>query len=412
MIDLELLRQKPEEIKALMRKKDPSFDGEKLYQLDEKLRHLKLEVETLRHQKNELAKQGQKTVTPELREQARALSQDLKQKEQDLECVQAEFKEIYLYCPNILLSDIPEGSKEENKVVKVWGKKPDFAFTPKNHAELGALNNWFDFEAATRMTGSNFALYKGDSVKLVYSLMMFMLNNNMRHGYSPVLPPYLINYKALEGASNFPRFKDEVYSVPADDLYLTPTSEVNLTSMYRDHIFAAQDLPVRMTAWTSCFRREAGGYGAHERGLIRIHQFEKAELYTITEPQHAQQEQERMLACAESILQALGLHYQVSLLAAQDCSFASAKTYDIEVWMPGQGVYKEVSSASNCTDFQARRSEIRYRSVPGAKTQLVYTLNASSLALPRLMVALMETYQKEDGSIELPDILKSVTVGL
>lgn len=412
MIDLELLRQKPEETKKLIQKKDPAFNVDQLYTLDEQVRQLKLEVETLRHKKNELAKLGQQSVTVELREQARTIGQQLKEKEHDLERVQSEFKELYLYCPNILLADIPQGNKEDNKVVKVWGKKPDFTFAPKNHVELGALNNWFDFEAAARMTASNFALYKGDSVILAYSLMMLMLNNNMRHGYSPVLPPYLVNYKALEGSGNFPRFKDEAYAIPADSLYLTPTAEVNLTSMYRDHIFAAQDLPVRMTAWTSCFRREAGGYGAHERGLIRIHQFEKAELYTITQPEHAQAEQERMLACAESLLQSLGLHYQVSLLAAQDCSFASAKTYDIEVWMPGQGVYKEVSSASNCTDFQARRSEIRYRSAPGAKTQLVYTLNASSLALPRLMVALMETYQQEDGSIKLPDILKSVTVGI
>lgn len=411
MIDLHLLREKPHEVAELLKKKDPSFNIEGLIKLDAELRELKLAVESLRSKKNELAKLGQKGITQELREQSIEISKELKQKEQLLETTDCEFKQLYLCCPNIPLADLPFGGKEANKVIKVYGEKPQFNFTPKNHVELGKINNWFDFEAATRMTGSNFALYTGDAVLLVYKLMLYMLQNNIRFGFQPVLPPYLVNETALIGASNFPRFKDEVYALPADNLYLTPTAEVNLTSFYRDHIFVAQNLPVRMTAWTSCFRREAGGYGAHERGLIRIHQFEKAELYTITEPEQAQAEQERMVNCAEAILQALGLHYQISLLAAQDCSFASAKTYDIEVWMPGQQVYKEVSSVSNCTDFQARRSSIRYKKFEGDKTHLAFTLNGSSLALPRLLVALMETYQQPDGSIKLPDVLNTVTIG-
>jgi seryl-tRNA synthetase len=411
MIDLGLLRQDPQRVIELIKKKDPSYNAHLLRKLDEEVRRLKNEVEELRHQKNELAKQGQKGISEELKEQSRALSQLLKEKEQALEKVTAEFKDLYLRCPNLPADDVPEGGKENNQVVKVYGHKPTFTFEIKNHVELGALNDWFDFEAASVMTASNFALYKGEAVKLVYGLMLFMFNNNIGQGYFPILPPYLVNEKSLLAASNFPRFKDEVYAIPADKLYLTPTSEVNLTNMYRDHILAADKLPIRMTAWTSCFRREAGNYGATERGLIRIHQFEKLELYTICLPEHANAEQERMIACAETILQTLGLHYRISLLAAQDCSFASAKTYDIEVWMPGQGVYKEVSSVSNCTDFQARRAEIRYRTSTG-KTQLVYTLNASSLALPRLMVALMETYQQPDGTIALPDALRSVTLSL
>lgn len=295
-------------------------------------------------------------------------------------------------------------------MVKEFGSQPTFTFTPKNHAELGERNGWFDFEAAARMTGSNFALYRGEAVCIIYKLMMLMFDNNTKLGFEPILPPYLVNEKALEGSGNFPRFKDEVYAIPEDHLYLTPTSEVNLTSMYRDHIFIASDLPRHMTAWTSCFRREAGGYGAAERGLIRIHQFEKLELYTICEPEQSELEQDKMIACAESILQTLGLHYRISLLAAQDCSFASAKTFDIEVWLPGQGIYKEVSSVSNCTDFQARRSEIRYKTAPGEKPHLVHTLNASSLALPRLLVALMETYQQADGTIELPEVLGTITL--
>jgi seryl-tRNA synthetase len=265
---------------------------------------------------------------------------------------------------------------------------------------------WIDFERAAIITGSNFALYKGDAVKMLYALANMMFKHNVQHGFQPILPPYLVNEKSLIVSSNFPKFRDQVYSVPEDELFLTPTSEVMLANMYRDHIFAERDLPVHMTAWTSCFRREAGGYGAHERGLIRIHQFEKLELFTICEPEKSFDELDKMVACAESILKKLGLHYRTSLLAGQDCSFASAKTYDIEVWMPGQGVYQEVSSCSNCTDFQARRGAIRYKKVEESKTTLVHTLNASSLALPRLMVALIETYQQPDGTIILPDILQ------
>jgi seryl-tRNA synthetase len=215
-----------------------------------------------------------------------------------------------------------------------------------------------------------------------------------------------VNEQSLVVASNFPKFKDQVYAVPEDKLYLTPTAEVNLTNVYRDAILAATELPIRMTAWTSCFRREAGGYGAQERGLIRIHQFEKVELVTLCEPEQGEQEQERMLACAEDILQQLGLHYRVSLLAAQDCSFASAKTYDLEVWLPGQGCYYEVSSISNCTDFQARRGLIRFKRSTESKSELVCTLNGSSLALSRLFVALLEVYQNADGSVHIPDVLK------
>jgi seryl-tRNA synthetase len=227
-----------------------------------------------------------------------------------------------------------------------------------------------------------------------------------------MLPPYLVNEKSLMVAGNFPKFKDQVYAVPADNLYLIPTAEVNLANVYRDQILSASQLPISMTSWTSCFRREAGGYGAHERGLIRIHEFEKVELVTICEPEKSAQELDRIVACAESILKALGLTYRVSLLATQDCSFQSAKTFDIEVWMPGQKAYYEVSSCSNCTDFQARRGSIRYRPSSIAKPTLVHTLNGSSLALPRLMVALMETYQQADGSIHIPEILRNEGIGI
>ncbi|MEX0940892.1 MAG: serine--tRNA ligase [Candidatus Babeliales bacterium] len=410
MIDLNLLRESPKKIISLIKSKDPSFDAEKLYKKDEEVRALRVEVESLRYRKNELAKLGKKGVTPELREESITLSKKLKELEESLQETEKIFNQLYLSCPNIPQEDIPVGDKEANVVVKQEGQKPLIPFTIKNHVELGEALGWFDFAAAAKMTGSNFALYKGDAVRLMYALTMFMLEHNREHGYEFVLPPYLVNEKSLEVTGNFPKFRDQVYQVPEDKLYLSPTSEVNLANIYRDHIFSADELPVRLTAWTSCFRREAGSYGATERGLIRIHQFEKVELFTFCQPDMAKKELDRMVACAEGLLQKLGLAYRVVLLATQDSSFASARTYDLEVWMPGQDTFYEVSSCSNCTDFQARRGQIRYRKDAGEKPQLVYTLNASSLALPRLMVAIMENYQREDGSIAIPEILKKYGV--
>lgn len=406
MIDLGLLREQPEQVIGLIKRKDPAYDAQRLYDWDVSLRALRLEVEELRRKKNELASQAKSGVTDELRAQSIQIGKDLKSKEAELEQLEKDFKLLYLSCPNIPEISIPLGGKESNKVVKTWGQKKEFNFPVRNHVELGSALGWLDFDAATRMTAGNFALYKGDAVRLMYSLTMMMLKNNIKHGFEPVLPPYMVNEQSLTVASNFPKFRDQVFAVTEDKLYLTPTAEVNLANIYRDKILAATDLPIRMTAWTSCFRREAGSYGATERGLIRIHQFEKVELFTICEPEHAHKEQELMLAAAEEILQKLGLHYRVSLLAAQDCSFASAKTYDIEVWLPGQGCYYEVSSISNCTDFQSRRGLIRFKRSPESKSELVYTLNGSSLALSRLMVAIMEVYQNADGSITIPDVLK------
>ena len=406
MIDLTLLRENPERVIAALSKKDPQYDVAKLIQLDKGLRVIKNEVEQLRCHKNELAKQARSGVTPELREQSIAISRQLQEKEESLARSEHEFNEYYLSCPNMLLDEVPAGNKEENVVVRMFGEKPTFAFTPQNHLELGEKLGWLDFETSAKISGASLALYKGEGVALLFSLAMYMLKHNRKHGFNFVLPSVFVNEKSLETTGNFPKFKDQVFAVPSDDLFLTPTSEVNLTNMYRDHIFAQSDLPLRMTAFTSCFRREGGAYGSSERGLIRMRQFEKVEIVSMCQPEDSEQEHQRMLACAESILQALGLHYRVVLLAGQDASWASAKTFDLEVWCPGQNEYKEVSSISNCTDFQARRGMIRFKETAASKTQLVHTLNGSSLALPRLMVALMETYQQQDGTIAIPEIVK------
>jgi seryl-tRNA synthetase len=405
MINLTWLREDPKRVIALIKKKEPKFDIERLYELDEKLRSIRSEVEVLRKKKNELAQAGKSGVTQELRDQSIALGKELKQKEQLLDEAQKEFDSLYLGCPNIPFDDVPEGDKAENVAVKIVGEKPKFSFPIKNHLELGEALGWFDFEAGSRMAGSQFPMYKGMGAQLVYALTRMMLKNNLKHGFEIILPPCVANETSLLVASNFPKFREQVYAIPEDNLYLSPTAEVVLTNLYREHIFGDNQLPKRMTAWTSCFRREAGGYGATERGLIRIHQFEKVEIYSVCEPEQAAQEHQRMLDCAEDILHQLGLHYRVSLLAAQDCSFASAKTYDIEVWLPGQNCYYEVSSSSNCTDFQARRGSIRYKKSGMKKPELVYTLNTSSLAVPRLMVAILETCQQADGTVKLPEVL-------
>ncbi len=406
MIDLRILRDDPEKAKRLITKKDSTFPVDELIELDKHVRKVNAEIEEIRKEKNDLARCGQAGITDELRKRSIDLGKELKEKEIFLSELRERFDDLYLSVPNLVEEDVPGGGKEKNLVVEEVGGKKTFNFALKNHVDLGIDNKWIDFETGAKIAGSQFVLYRGQAVKLMYALTMFMLKQNMKYGFELFLPPYLVNAESLTVAGNFPKFKDQVYGIVDEDLYLTPTAEVDLTNVYRDHIFKQEELPCRMTAWTSCFRREAGGYGATERGLIRIHQFEKCELYTICEPEKSVQEQERMLECAQSILKLLEIPYRIVLLAAQDCSFASAKTYDIELWLPAQQGYYEVASISNCTDFQSRRGAIRYKKSGDKKTTYVHTLNGSSLALPRLMVAIMEHYQQPDGTIVIPDVLK------
>lgn len=405
MIDLNLLRTEPEKIKPLILRKEPSFDIDLLIKLDAELRQTRCTVEELRKQKNELASMGAKGASEEVRAQAIEIGKSLKAKEIELEEHEIEFKKLYLSCPNIIQDDIPAGNKEANVPVRVIGQKPNFSFPIKHHLELNEKAQWFDMQMGTQMSGAQFVFYKTLGTKIIYALTRMMIKNNVKFGFEPVIPPTLVLEKSLYNSGNLPKFQGDFYEIKDEGLCLIPTAEVGLTNMYANQILTTDNLPLRNTSWTSCFRREAGGYGSTERGLIRIHQFEKVELYSICKAEDSNQELEHMVACAETILQTLGLHYRVSLLAAQDCSFSSARTYDIEVWLPGQDRYYEVSSCSNCTDFQARRSAIRHRKNSDEKPALAHTLNASSLALPRLMVALMENYQQADGTIALPQAL-------
>jgi len=406
MIDLALLRTNVAFVKQKISQKDPSYNVDELVSLDQKVRFLRQEVESLRQRKNELAYQAGKEFSEHLRSESLQIGKTLKDKEHELSAVEAEFQALYLECPNISHDDVPTGGKESNVVVKMWGKKPVFDFSIKNHVELASSKEWIDFDTASRLSGAHFAFYGEQGAKLLYALSFFMLKHNMSHGFSLALPSVLVKEEALTVSGNFPKFKDNVFAIPDHQLYLTPTAEVNLTNIYANHIFIPGELPVRKTAWTSCFRTEGGGYGSQERGLIRLRQFEKVELVSFCLPEKSYDELDFMVSVAEGILQKLDLHYRVSLLASGDCSFQSAKTYDIEVWLPGQNDYKEISSASNCTDFQARRGMIRYKTHVDDKAKLVHTLNASSLALPRLMVAIIETYQNSDGTISIPDVLK------
>ena len=407
MIDLAKFRSQPEILTALICKKDPKFATHELLALDREVHDIRVAVEQLRKSRNDLSAQAKQGVTQELREQSIALGRDLKEKEARLSLLEEKLRLLWLSCPNVPLQEVPQGGKEQNEPVKIVGEKPSFSFPFKNHVELNKTLGWFDLAAAAKASGEGFVIYKGDGLRLQYALVRMMLKNNARHGFTPMMVPYMVTSQSMTNASNLPKFAEDAYAIPSDDLWVVPTAEVPLTNVHADQILELEQLPIRYTAWTSCFRREAGGYGAQERGLIRVHQFEKVELYTICTPAIAQQEQDRMIAAAEDILNQLGLHYRVVLLAGQDCSFASAKTYDIEVWLPGQDRYYEVSSVSNCTDFQARRAQMRYRSAAGEKPQLAYTLNGSSLALSRLTVALMECYQQPDGSIVLPAALRA-----
>jgi seryl-tRNA synthetase len=404
MIDARLFKLNLEFLKKKILQKDKLFPIDELINLYNVSLLLKIELEELLSQKNNLNKEFSKDQIDLIRQKSKELSDQIELKKKEAEEKENAFQELYLRCPNICSDDLPIGGKEANKVIKTIGKKPIFNFTPKKHVDLN-IKDFVDFEKGSKISKSGFIFYPEKGAELIYALTQFFIKNNQQHGYKLTLPPYLVSEKTITAASNLPRFKEEVFKSEEDNLYLVPTAEVALAGLYMDEILNESELPIRLTSWTSCFRREAGGYGASERGLIRIHQFEKVEAFVFCLPQKAEEEHQKMLACAESILNKLGLHYQVSLLATGDCSFAAYKTYDIEVWLPGQQEYREVASVSNCTDFQSRRAKTRYKSELDQKNHLVYTLNGSSLAVPRIMVALFETYQLENGIIDIDKIM-------
>ena len=355
------------------------------------------------------------------KDEAQALRADLGRLGKRIAAIDADTKELLgriedqlLGLPNLLAPDVPDGADESaNALVREWGSKPELDFEPKDHHELGEALGILDFERGARMTGARFTVLFRGAARLSRALVNFCLDQNTAAGYDEVLPPFIVNDKALTGTGQLPKFGEDLFRLAEpDNFYLVPTAEVPVTNLHMGEILTADELPRRYTAYTPCFRAEAGSYGRDTRGLIRQHQFEKVELVQIVHPDTSEQAHEELTGQAESILQALGLHYRVMCLSSGDTSFSAWKCYDIEVWLPGQGEYREISSCSNFRDFQARRAGIRFRPEKGAKPQFAHTLNGSSLPMGRTLLAIMENYQQADGTIAVPDCLKPYMGGI
>lgn len=413
MLDIKFVRDHIDEVEAMLRNRQLDLDLSEFKNLDDRRRRLLGEVERLKYEKNrisdeiaKLKKEGRDASS--LVEQSRELSQRIGELDSELTKIEDEFRQILLFIPNMPHESVVVGrSEQDNPVVKVWGEKPSFNFEPKPHWDIGEKLGILDFERAAKMTGARFTLYWGVGAELERALINFMLDmHTSRHGYTEVLPPFIVNSSSLIGTGQLPKFKNDLFKLEGWDYYLVPTAEVPVTNIHAGEILNEEDLPKYYTAYTPCFRSEAGSYGKDTRGLIRQHQFNKVELVKIVRPEDSYNELESLLADAESILQALGLHYRVVSLCTGDLGFAASKTYDIEVWLPGQNTYREISSCSNFEDFQARRADIRFRRKGKKKTEFVHTLNGSGLAVGRTVVAILENYQQEDGSVIIPEVLR------
>lgn len=404
MIDLKKFKNNFDEYKKKILKKDQNFPVDEMMNLYIKTTEGKTKIDALLCECNIIAANNKSgNVTPEVREKVLKLQNEIETLKKNYEITEKKFNDIYLRCPNILDDSIQSGNKDQNKVVFTYGEKPKFNFKPKFHTELLEGKNLINFEIGAKIAKSGFVFYQNKIAKLIYKLINIFLKHNEKYGFNMILPPYVVSYDCLEGASNLPRFEEEVFKIGLDNLYLVPTAEVALNYIHAGESLLEENLPLRYTAWTPCFRREAGGYGSHERGLIRIHQFEKVEIFSFCHPEKSYEEQEHMIECAKSILNKFNLHYQICQLAAEDCSFASARTFDIEIWLPGQNQYREISSISNCTDFQSRRCKTKFKD-KNQKSHLVHTLNGSCFAIPRLLVALFETHQTEFEGIDFGSI--------
>ncbi len=335
-------------------------------------------------------------------------SRRIKNLDTKLNTIQEELQRIVMAIPNLCSDDVPVGMDDTDNIeIRKWGKKPTFSFEPKPHWELGEELDLINFETAAKLSGARFALLKGFAARLERALAQFMLDlHTQKHGYTEVLPPFLVNSASMTATGQLPKFEEDLFKIKDWDLYLIPTAEVPVTNIHRDETLSEKDLPIKYTAYTPCFRSEAGSHGRDTRGLIRQHQFNKVEMVKFTRPENSFEELESLLQEAETVLQLLGLHYRVVNLCTGDLGFSATKTYDIEVWLPGQNDYREISSCSNFLDFQARRGGIRYRPNGQKKSKLVHTLNGSGLAVGRTLLAIMENYQQEDGTISLPEILQ------
>jgi len=418
MIDPKIIREKVELVQESLDKRGASFDMERLLITDEKRRGLIRESEKMKNEKNELSNEIAKlkksgSIPPDKIDHLKSLGKNIESIEMSLKETEKAWDEMVLVIPNIPHDSVPVGtSEEDNKVVRVWGEKPVFTFEPQPHWDLGEKLDILDFKRAAKITGSRFTLYKSFGALLERALINFMLDLHTReHGYTEVLPPFMVNRGTMTGTGQLPKFEEELFKLEGLDYFLIPTAEVPVTNIFSNEILKEDTLPIKYVAYTPCFRKEAGAHGKDTRGLTRQHQFNKVELVKFSSPETSYEELESLLLDAEDVLKRLNIHYRVSMLCTSDLGFSSAKTYDIEVWLPGQNVYREISSCSNFDSFQARRAKIRYRKNNG-KTEFVHTLNGSGLAIGRTVMAVMENYQTEDGAIIVPEVLKPYVNGV
>jgi seryl-tRNA synthetase len=420
MLDPKRLRNELEDVAGELRRRGVELDTARILDLEERRKLLQVETQDLQNERNTAskaigkAKAAGEDIQP-LLEQVADLGDELKGAQEALNVVQAELRDIALGIPNIPHTSVPSGSSEdENREERRWGEPPVFAFEPRDHVDLGSARRWMDFEAATRITGSRFVVLTGPLARLQRALVQFMLDTHtVEHGYTEAYVPYLVNADSLRGTGQLPKFEEDLFRIAGDSgFFLIPTAEVPVTNLTRDAILEDGEMPRRWVAHTPCFRSEAGSYGKDTRGMIRQHQFEKVELVQAVRPADSYRALEELTGHAEAILQKLELPYRVVTLCTGDLGFSSAKTYDLEVWLPGQDAYREISSCSNFEDFQARRLQARWRNPDTGKPELVHTLNGSGLAVGRTLVAVLENHQQADGSVRIPQALQPYLGGL
>lgn len=412
MLDIKLLRNEPEKIQKSLQKRGNSLDLSPAIELDKQRRALLLEVEEKKAKQNQISKQipamkKEGKDTSEIFTQMRALSDEIKQDDAKVSEIDAQLSDFMLRIPNIPNDSVPVGKDDsENQEMRRVGQPKDFDFEPKPHWDLGEALGILDFARAAKVTGSRFTFYRGKGARLERAVIQYFLNTNTEAGgYTEIFPPYMVNRDSMTGTGQLPKFEEDAFKVENNGYFLIPTAEVPVTNLHRDEILNGSDLPIKYTAYSACFRAEAGSAGRDTRGIIRQHQFNKVELVKFVRPEDSYEELEKLTNDAERLLQGLGLPYRVVCLCTGDMSFTSAKTYDIEVWMPSYGRYVEISSCSNFEDYQARRANIKFKDNPKDKAQFVHTLNGSALAVGRTVAAILENYQNSDGSITVPDVL-------
>ncbi|MCL5039128.1 MAG: serine--tRNA ligase [Firmicutes bacterium] len=419
MLDIKQIRANPERVREGLTKKGAQVALEELLQTDARRREQLGRVETLKSRRNKVSEEvgrlkkagkDSETLTQEMRE----VGQEIKALDEEIRGLQTRLEEQLLNIPNLPHESVPLGpNASANQEVRRWGSPPRFDFPAKAHWDLGVDLGLLDFERAGKISGARFTLYRGPGARLERALINFMLDlHTGEHGYTELFPPYMVNRETMIGTGQLPKFEEDMFRVANNGFYLIPTAEVPVTNIHRDEILKEEDLPLYYTAYTACFRAEAGAAGRDTRGLIRQHQFNKVELVKFARPDHSYAELESLTRNAEEVLKRLGLPYRVVLLCSGDMSFASAKTYDLEVWLPSYNDYKEISSCSNFEEFQARRANIRFRPAGGGKTEFVHTLNGSGVAVGRTVAAIMENYQNPDGSITIPEALRPYMGGL